>query len=157
MGEFEELPIINCFRKKLSKLTICDKSRRFDVEQLNKVNGLRVDEFYFYSGKTMYIAGYDLAFLSKAREVGLFLYDSMSEISLDGFSELKGLKGITLFAEFLDELDYRQLIYESNIERVRLQVPEDYDQSAIDYLNREVSDTKKKSIVIKHKYPYGRL
>ena len=147
VGNFGSISSIRDITERLSSLEICDYSRKFDFYELNKYVFSELDCLNFYSNRSIYINGFDCgSFSHNITTLGLYLYDSLSELLFDGFDSFENLKHFCLFHEDVPELDYSELLMNTSLDSLVVKVPKYLSYSDIMDIKHQVNDIAKVSV-----------
>ena len=124
IGNFGTISSIRDITSQLTALELCDYGNRFDFYELNRYEFSNLLRLNLFSNRSLYINGFDCGAVSNITSLGLYLYDSMSELLFDGFGSFRNLKHFGLYHVDACELDYDELIMNTSLDELIVKVPQ---------------------------------
>ena len=115
IGHYESISAISDISSQLEGLELCDYSKKFDFYELNQYSFDSLSRLHFFSNRSLYMNGCDCESIKNIADLGLYLYEPMSEVLFSGFGIFSKLNSLTLFHEDIAEFSYFDLSYHTQL------------------------------------------
>ena len=139
IGRFKSISSITEICKQLDTLVLCDYSKSFDFYETNNYSFASLTSFHLYTNNRVYITGYDCDAISNITDLGIYFYNSTSEVHFDGFGSFTNLKSIALYHEDIPDFNLSYLIYDTSLASIKLKFPK--------YISRNIMNMVKERLV----------
>lgn len=137
IGHYESISAISDISSQLEGLELCDYSKKFDFYELNQYSFDSLTRLHFFSNRSLYINGCDCESIKNIADLGLYLYEPMSEVLFSGFGIFSKLNSLTLFHEDIAEFSYFDLSYHTQLKRLLIKVPSYISNSIISMIKSQ--------------------
>ena len=138
VGCFDSISSLADISMQLTSLEICDHSDRFDFYEINKYPLDSLKRFQFFSNRSVYFSGCDCGALKNISDLGLFLYNPLSEIFFDGFGSFTNLKSFSLYHEDVAEVYYSDLAYHVSLDNITIKAPKHLSRAVLKLIRSRI-------------------
>ena len=139
-GYFDSVSRIKNITGQLVSLEIREYSKEFDFYRLNQCDLSQLERFHLFTKRFLYFSGFDCKAINNVLELGLYCFNSESEIIFEGFENFKRLTTLCLYHEEIMELGYSELMENTSLQKIELIVPDLSTEQEIDMLTGELGD-----------------
>lgn len=150
IGDFDSISSISAVSHQLQSLLVHDLGNRFDFYNLKNYHFESLCKLYFYSHKRLYFNGCDCDSITGVEELGLYLFDSNSELLFDEFDRFSNLKSLDIYHEDVAELRFADLADKVAIEEITLKFPRYYTDTVMNYVKNQITSYGIPKVHIEH-------